>query len=135
MKNRIGLLLVLVAAGLMTSGASAVVTGEGPKQKLCTSIGCPDETDLECFKGKVGLEVGPVVIEGTVTCYEPVRQSLSNSHSREAPNSQVGKGLKVRYAFVVVAFGLISPLPADSQARTWLGPLRTARGPSSGIPG
>ena len=29
----------------------------------------------------------------------------------------------MRYAFVVVAFGLISPLPADSQARTWLGPL------------
>lgn len=75
MKNRIGLLLVLIAAGLTTPGASAVVTADGPKQKVCTSLGCPDETDLECFKGKVGIQVGPVVIEGTVTCYEPVRQS------------------------------------------------------------
>ena len=75
MKNRIGVLLVLVAVGLMTSGASALVTAGGPKQKLCTSIGCPDETDLECFKGKVGLEVGPIVIEGEVTCYEPLRQT------------------------------------------------------------
>ena len=75
MKNRIGTLLVLIAAGLMTSGASAVVAADGPKQKFCNSIGCPDETELECFKGKVGLQVGPVVIEGTVTCYEPLRQS------------------------------------------------------------
>lgn len=73
MKNRIGLLLVLIAVGLMTPGISAVVTADGPKQVFCTTIGCPDETDLECFKGKGGLQVGPVVIEGTVTCYEPAR--------------------------------------------------------------
>jgi hypothetical protein len=42
---------------------------------MCNLFGCPDETDLECFSGRVKLGAGPVEVEGEITCYEPGRPS------------------------------------------------------------
>ncbi len=60
---------LLLAAGAYPSMAASA----GPKQTLCGSIGCPDETFEHCFSGEVTINVGVVEITGNVTCYEPAR--------------------------------------------------------------
>lgn len=67
----IGATAGLVALAATASASQASVAG--PKQSFCTDLGCPDETFEHCFSGEVTLDLGPIEITGSVTCYEPDR--------------------------------------------------------------
>lgn len=69
------LAVTVVGGGLVAASATAAPPTAGPKQDMCNLFGCPDETDLECFSGRVKLGAGPIEVEGEITCYEPRRPS------------------------------------------------------------
>lgn len=68
-KKRIGLFVLLLATGLMSVGEAsgergAEVPAAGPKQAACNTLGCPDETSLNCAQTTIGVRI----------CYEPERK-------------------------------------------------------------